>query len=129
MSTPSRRSHVDSIRDAARLAVEATSLRAVARDIGMSPMGLKHFLEGTQPYSATFRKLTAWYVVYQAGSGGFSVESVRGALTVLTDGLPEPRRPHAQRVVLDDLAKLHAELGTRPPEWLTVLRVEADEGE
>jgi len=117
---------VDSIRDAARLEVEATSLRRVARAIGMSPMGLKHFIEGTQPYSATFRKLTAWYVVYQAGSGGFSAESVRGALTLLTDGLPEARRRHAERVVLDDLAKLHEELGTRPPEWLAMLRGEAE---
>ncbi|HKP75949.1 MAG TPA: hypothetical protein VJT67_10430 [Longimicrobiaceae bacterium] len=127
MSTPNRRSHVDSIRDAARLEVEARSLRAVARAIGMSPMGLKHFIEGTQPYSATFRKLTAWYVVYQADAGGFSVETVRGALTVLTDGIPEVRRRDAERAVLDDLAKLHGELGTRPPEWLTRLRGEPDE--
>jgi hypothetical protein len=99
----------------------------VARAIGMSPMGLKHFVEGTQPYSATFRKLTAWYVVYRAESGGFDADTVRGALVVLTDGIPETRRGHAARVLLGEIAKLHDELGTRPPEWLGTLRGETGE--
>ena len=122
MSAPDRRSLVEAIRAAAKLAIEATSLRAVARAVDMSPMGLRHFVEGTQPYSATRRKLTAWYAVYQAEAGGFSADSVRAALVLLTDGLPESARARAAGVLLDDIQKLHAELGTRPPAWLAGLR-------
>lgn len=126
MPAPDRRPLVEAIRAAVRLAIEATSLRAVARAVDMSPMGLKHFAAGTQPYSATLRKLTAWYAVHQAEAGGFSADSVRGALVLLTDGIPEPRRARATAVILDGIAKLHAELGTRPPAWLAILRAEAE---
>jgi hypothetical protein len=122
MPAPDRRPLVESIRAAVRLAIEATSLRAVARAVDMSPMGLKHFAAGTQPYSATLRKLTAWYAVHQAAAGGFSADSVRGALVLLTDGIPESARDRATAAILDDIAKLHAELGTRPPAWLATLR-------
>ena len=124
MSTPDRRTPVDAIREAARLAVEAGSLRGVARAIGMSPMGLKHFLAGTHPYRATVRKLTAWYVVYQAEAGGFSIETVRSSLVVLTEGLPLEARARAAGIILDDIRTLHDEAGTRPPGWLTALRGE-----
>jgi len=125
VAAPDRRSLVEAIREAVKLAIEATSLRAVARAVDMSPMGLKHFAAGTQPYSATFRKLTAWYAVHQAEAGGFSVDSVRGALVLLTDGLPESARGRATAAVLDVILKLHGELRTRPPAWLTTLRAEA----
>ena len=126
MAAPDRRSLVEAIRAAVRLAVEATSLRSVARDVGMSPMGLKHFAAGTQPYSATFRKLTAWYAVHRAEAGGFSVDAVRSALVLLTDGIPESGRGRANAVILGAVAKLHAELGTRPPAWLAMLRADSD---
>jgi hypothetical protein len=123
---PDRRSLVEAIRAAVRIAIEATSLRAVARAVDMSPMGLKHFAAGTQPYSATLRKLTAWYAVYQSEAGGFSVDSVRGALVLLTDGIPESGRTRATAVLLGDIRKLHAEFGTRPPAWLAALLAEVD---
>jgi len=36
------------------------SLRRVAREVGMSPNGLRHFLEGAAPRSATRVKLECW---------------------------------------------------------------------
>jgi hypothetical protein len=125
---PDRRSGVDVIREAARLAVEATSLRAVARAIGMSPMGLKHFLAGTRPYRATERKLIAWYVVYQTESGGFSIETVRSSLEVLTEGIPIAQRERAQGRLLDEVRGVHEALGTRPPGWLRLLLDERENG-
>jgi hypothetical protein len=120
---------VEAIREAVKLAIEATSLRAVARAVDMSPMGLKHFVEGTQPYSATRRKLIAWYAVYQAEAGGFSADSVRAGLVLMMDGIPESGRARAAAVLLDDVRKLHAELGTRPPAWLADLRADPGLGE
>jgi hypothetical protein len=124
MATPDRRSLVEAIRAAAKLAIEATSLRRVARDVRMSPMGLKHFVAGTQPYSATYRKLIAWYTVHQAEAGGFSVDAARGAMKVMTDGLPEEARAAAAAAVIDVVLAQHAKAGTRPPAWLAALRAE-----
>lgn len=128
MSAPDRRPLVEAIREAVKLAIEASSLRKVARAVGMSPMGLKHFAAGTDPYSATFRKLLAWYAVYRAEAGGFSVETARGALEVLTDGIPESGRARVKAALIDDVSKFHAEFRTRPPAWLAALRADvADE--
>lgn len=45
---------------AARARTEATSLRGAAREIGMSPTGLRKMLDGAQPYSPTIRRLRKW---------------------------------------------------------------------
>jgi hypothetical protein len=50
------------IRNSVQRAVQESSLRRVARQIPMSPMGLQHFLNGASPYLATARKLRRWYV-------------------------------------------------------------------
>jgi hypothetical protein len=113
---------VEAIRQAARLATEATSLRAVARAIGMSPMGLKHFLEGRRPYSATLRKLNVWFVAYASQEMGFGEDAARAALALLLDGIPEEGRDEAAEMLLDDLWRTHRHFGSRPPGWLTALR-------
>lgn len=52
----------EQIRQTAELRVQETSLRQVAYGIGLSPMGLKKFLDGASPYEANRRKLADWYV-------------------------------------------------------------------
>jgi hypothetical protein len=52
---------VEELRSAAAARVENTSLRGTAREIGLSPTGLKKFLLGTKPYAATQRKLQTWF--------------------------------------------------------------------
>ena len=122
MSPPDRRTPIEAIRQAARLATEATSLRAVARAVGMSPMGLKHFLEGRRPYSATLRKLNVWFVAHSVEQLGFGEDAARAALAVLLDGIPEEGRDEATRTVLDDLWRTHRHFSSRPPQWLVALR-------
>lgn len=58
MQQPSK--HAE-FRNAAAMAVENTSLRSVATEIGMSPTGLKKFLNGTNPYGPTLHKLRRWH--------------------------------------------------------------------
>jgi AcrR family transcriptional regulator len=113
---------VEAIREAARLAVEETSLRAVARAVGMSPMGLRHFLDGRAPYSATLRKLNVWYVLHQAERHGFSASAAMGAIALLLDGIPEPLRDLAMARVLRELWEVHVQAGSTPPGWLQELR-------
>ena len=56
-----RAATVEQLRTAAAARVEHTSLRGTAREIGMSPTGLKKFLSGTPPYSPTLRRILNWY--------------------------------------------------------------------
>jgi hypothetical protein len=53
---------LDTLRWAVEQAVQNSSLRTVARDVGMSPMGLRNFITGMTPYHVTLRKLSAWYL-------------------------------------------------------------------
>lgn len=52
---------IASVRETARLHAEARGLRVVAREIGVSPGGLKNFLEGATPYARTAAALRGWY--------------------------------------------------------------------
>ncbi len=80
--------------------VSATSLRQVAREVGMSPTGLRKFLSGASPYSATRRKLERWYV--RRGSAP-DVHSALAALEVLVLDLPPSERIRAMERIMDGL--------------------------
>lgn len=67
MTRPGK-SSLSSIRAAAQLAVEESSLRDVADQIPMSWAGLRNFLNGSTPQRATSNKLAAWFVRRQKGS-------------------------------------------------------------
>jgi hypothetical protein len=130
MPPPSPHVPVEAIREAARRAVAEASLRAVARSIPMSPMGLQHFVNGTRPYRSTLRKLTAWYVNRGASRGEFSEETAQAALAILLDGIPEGQQVDARAALLERLASLHADARTELPLWLArLLDGDAAEGE
>ena len=122
MPPPSPHVPIEAIREAARRAVAESSLRAVARSIPMSPMGLQHFVNGTRPYRSTLRKLTAWYVNRGASRGEFSEDTARAALAILLDGIPEGQQEEARAELLERLARLHADARTELPGWLQRLR-------
>jgi hypothetical protein len=119
---PSPHVPIEAIREAARRAVAETSLRAVARSIPMSPMGLQHFVNGTRPYRSTLRKLTAWYVNRGASRGEFSEDTARAALAILLDGIPEGLQDDARAALLERIAALHEDARTEPPGWLEAMR-------
>ena len=122
MPPPSPHVPIEAIREAARRAVAEAYLRAVARSIPMSPMGLQHFVNGTRPYRSTLRKLTAWYVNRGASRGEFSEETAQAALAILLDGIPEGQQDDARAALLDRLARLHEDAHTEVPAWLVRLR-------
>ncbi|HEU0014798.1 MAG TPA: hypothetical protein VFQ45_14020, partial [Longimicrobium sp.] len=51
---------LERLREMVTLRVEATSLRSVARQVGMSPSGLDKFLSGAMPYQKSRRRLFDW---------------------------------------------------------------------
>jgi hypothetical protein len=102
---------LSTLRDAVRGRVEATSLRVVADEIGMSFSGLRTFLQGARPNEATRSKVVAWYVSSQQGSKG----SITGDTDVATalvaafvaraSGKAKTRRAvDAMRRVLEELS-------------------------
>lgn len=110
---------VTTLRRAASRAVDASSLRAVAKSLGMSPSGLQKFLDGARPREATRRKLQLWYA--REGSGQVSTVAAIAALDVLVADLPPDARPQAIKAVL---AALSAVDSGRCLEWLPGLQSE-----
>ena len=55
------------ILDALRARVAVMGLRAVAREVGMSPSGLRKVLDGGGPFGPTREKLRTWHQRHLAG--------------------------------------------------------------
>ncbi len=94
---------IERLRETVLARVRSTSLRAVAREVGMSPSGLDKFLSGGNPYSGTRRKLYNWWL-----------------RALLHDVAPERREVILAELVrtLRDLHHAHGELC---PPWLAEL--------
>lgn len=111
------------IREVAAARVENNSLRSVAREIGLSPMGLRNFLNGTEPYSPTLRRLRTWYVRIAAlQSGNVRTEDATAALAVLVQDLAATPRRKAAVTVLDAVGRGYEESGIVKPHWVAELR-------
>jgi hypothetical protein len=80
---------IDEIRDEVAFAVENTSLRSVARQLKMSPTGLKKFLEGTAPYAPTRRRLRIWHEEHGSTPSAVDPELFGTALGILFHDLPD----------------------------------------
>lgn len=110
------------IREALALEVESASLRRSARNVGMSPTGLRKFLDGADPYAVTRRKLERWYVRERPAYGSEVTAVVaQNALRLLVQDLPPGRRDHAIRSLLTGLREEYARAEAEPPEWLSEL--------
>ena len=113
------------LREAAVARVENSSLRGVAREIGMSPMGLRNFLHGTEPYAPTLRRLRNWYVKYAAlRTGNVHTEDATAALAVLVHDLAADPRRETAVTVLDAVGRGYEKSGVVTPAWVTQLRTQ-----
>ena len=95
--------------------MEATSLREVARRVGMSPSGLRKFLDGAEPYSATRTRLEGWYIREQGGD--VSPEAAVRALQVLVADLPPAEQSETIEALLRVLAKAYKTYGVSIDDW------------
>ena len=119
---------VDAIRREAELARDATSLRRVAREIGITPMGLRYFLlkQGEQQ-ARTIRKLNEWYVRRMATRPPEGEDEARAALTILAGFYPQAERFRVLNGFLDSMEREFRDSGMEAPEWLARLRAELRE--
>ena len=109
------------VRTAARLAVAQTSLRQVAREVGMRPTGLSTALRSNNPRLSTRLKLAEWYVRRSATLGTKELSTISAALDLLLAEFPPARRKELETRILGELEKEYR--GMRPdlPTWLVVL--------
>jgi hypothetical protein len=79
---------IPSLRQAVIQHVERTTLRQVARQIGMTPSGLSKFMAGAEPYRKIRRKLEAWFTQTAAqadvGIGVHEPDAAAAAIRVLS---------------------------------------------
>jgi predicted phosphohydrolase len=127
MASPRDGASVETLREAARLYVDATSLRHAAREIGMSPTGLRGFIDGADPYVKTTRKLTEWYVrEIQNRNAELTSESAGAALSLLLKHYPPAHRASVAQEVLEVLDNRCRETQTPRPAWLVDMREGAE---
>jgi transcriptional regulator with XRE-family HTH domain len=125
--TPDPRANVEYMRGLLGERVERYSLRRVAREVGMSPTGLKKFLLGTDPYGPTVRRLRKWYLNFGADlTGVLQKEEARIALDVLTSDIAPALRGEAAGALLESLNGSYERSRKEPPRWFGELRAEYD---
>lgn len=86
---------LEEIRAALRARTEETSLRAVARDVGLSPSGFRRLLAGTAPLETTRYRMRAWHAAQCADPPPLDDEARDALLAALTRHLPADRRQAA----------------------------------
>jgi hypothetical protein len=107
------------LREAVTIRVQATSLRSVARQVGMSPSGLDKFLSGAMPYQKSRRRLFDWLTREHSKLGAdVTTDAVAAALGSLVRDLPPDRRAQALNTLLDTLRGLYDEHSETSPRWL-----------
>lgn len=121
---------LDRMREALAARVEATSLRHVAREVGMSPTGLQKVLGGADSYSRTRRKLERWYVREAARyGGGLDAAAVSAALRVAVQDLTPARRRETLDRLMAELEAGYTGDGRPAPPWLAEVRRSLTAGE
>lgn len=124
MASGEPRVPVSVLRQAAREAMERTSSRAVARDVDMSPLGLREFIAGAEPRSATIRKLTAWYIRQRehGGDAPLDVDTADASIALLLQHIPSQHRVKVRAALLDLIESKGHQVGATPPAWLNQVR-------
>lgn len=121
---------IDAIRKEALLARDATSLRQVAREVDITPMGLRYFLNNLGKQQArTVRKLNEWYVRRMATRPPEGEDEARAALTILAGFYPSTERFRVLSGFLDSMEREFRDSGMAPPAWLAKLRAELQQDE
>lgn len=106
------------VREAVLRAVDQTSLRHVAREAGMSPPGLRHFMDGGEPMRPTARKLVEWYVREAAQRHELDEDTANAALSLLVERLPAAEAEDARERIRTMLRETYRKADTLPPDWL-----------
>jgi hypothetical protein len=129
MTTDRPQTSITRLREAVTIRVQATSLRAVARQVGMSPSGLDKFLAGGMPYQKSRRKLFDWLHRERNNLGAdLTVDGIAAALGSLVRDLPPDTREHSINTLLGTLQDLYAMHTETAPSWLAEILQKCADG-
>lgn len=118
---------IEVLRDFALSQTEASSIRSVADEVGLSHSALHQFVSGrTNPQPRVRRLLGLWYLDKVKQAHDIDVaRPYAAALEILLSEIPHERRRAAEQEVLDALVDTHAHSNTAQPRWLELLRSQA----
>jgi hypothetical protein len=120
---PAKDEEFRQIREALREAVERTSLRGVARELSMSPTGLRGLIDGAAPYVKTQQKVRIWLASYDRDvHGDLPTSTVAGVLRRLLWRVPGQSRSGAEVRVLNGFEEAFRFGGVEVPAWVAEIR-------
>lgn len=99
---------INQLREAVARAVDATSLRKVAKEVGVSPTGLKGFLLGRGLYGPSRRRLTAWYMVKEESGevpAAPSLDDASASVTLLLREIEDELGPERAAALRADMSR------------------------
>jgi hypothetical protein len=102
---------------ALRSELREKSLRGLAREVGMSPTGLRGVLDGTVPYGRTRERLRQWW---WRGKDELSPPGAEAALRRLLAAVTDT--PAGMARVLDAVEEAHRGAGAPVPPWVDIIR-------
>jgi hypothetical protein len=113
---------LERMRESVAMRVQATSLRSVARQVGMSPSGLEKFLAGGTPYTRSRQKLQDWWTRegHQPRSD-LSAEGIEVVMAALVRDLPPEKRGPTMKRLVRAVRGLYETQGGICPPWLEEL--------
>jgi hypothetical protein len=117
------------LRDAIARAVARSSLRGVAREVGMSPNGVRDFARGAKPRGLTRTKLECWLTVQGRVTRPPNVGQFVRLLNELSGDLAPQQAVQLGRDVARLLVASYETRALSPPRWvLNLLRHYAGPG-
>lgn len=109
------------LRAAVQREVDRSSLRQAAREIGLSPNGLRNFLIGAAPRTSTRIRLERWLTRRGAGEARPSVKHLVRLLDELAVDLSAEQAAALAQGVSDFLLDAYQSRQLPPPRWVREL--------
>jgi hypothetical protein len=110
------------LRDAVARETATLSLRKAAREIAVSPNGLRNFLKGSVPHPATRAKLEHWLSGRGRGSRPPSIGRLIRLVGELASDLSPGQAAQLGRDIADLLCRAYEARRLGPPRWVLDLQ-------
>jgi hypothetical protein len=120
--TPSEDEEIALFRDVVGAAVSRTSLRGTARQIGMSPTGVRGFLNGSRPYGKTVEKMREWVATSPEAKTDLLPQTALALLRRILGNVPRVEQREALVELLAAVETVHGRFGVAVPGWLVTAR-------
>lgn len=109
------------LRTAVAFAIEHQGMRPVARQVGMSPMGLRNVSRGHKLHEATWTKLREWYGREVEKQKQVQLQAAPVLLELLLRHVVPALRDKVRRALVEDVGRIYGEAALPVPSWLTTL--------